>query len=163
MTHKDEAGKVLLYIAIAVAAVIGLLIASAWATRTPLYTLQAADHPDCVTPPPDRDVLIGLAVAWSLWVRRPAADPGGPASPLRAFVASGWAFDRVYAAVLTRPYGAFARANATDGIDAFYRAVASGCRTLAGWIRLTQNGRMRWYAAALGAGTVVAIYLVVYA
>ena len=27
MTHKDEAGKVLLYIAIAVAAVIGLLIA----------------------------------------------------------------------------------------------------------------------------------------
>ena len=63
MTHKDEAGKVLLYIAIAVAAVIGLLIASAWATRTPLYTLQAADHPDCVTPAPDRDVLIGLAVS----------------------------------------------------------------------------------------------------
>ena len=30
MTHEDEAGKVLLYIAIAVAAVIGLLIASAW-------------------------------------------------------------------------------------------------------------------------------------
>ena len=63
MTHKDEAGKVLLYIAIAVAAVIGVLIAMAWVTRTPLYTLQAADHPDCVTPAPDRDVLIGLAVS----------------------------------------------------------------------------------------------------
>ncbi len=108
-------------------------------------------------------VLLGLAVAWSLWMRRPAATVDEPTTPVRAFLASGWAFDRLYAVVITQPYGAFAKANAADGIDAVYRAVASGCRALAGWIRLTQNGRMRWYAAALGAGTVVAIYLVVYA
>ena len=35
----------------------------AWVTRTPLYTLQAAEQPECVTPASDRDVLIGLAVS----------------------------------------------------------------------------------------------------
>ena len=29
--------------------------------------------------------------------------------------------------------------------------------------RRTQNGRLRWYAAAAGAGAILAIYLVVYA
>src|SRR5262245_29570690 len=63
MERKSEAGRVLIYVLIGVAAVIGLLIATAWWTRTPLYTLHAADHPDCVTPAPDRNVLIGLAVS----------------------------------------------------------------------------------------------------
>ena len=51
------------YVLIALALIIGGLIVAAWATRTPLYTLEGADHPDCVTPAPDRDVLIGLAVS----------------------------------------------------------------------------------------------------
>jgi predicted acylesterase/phospholipase RssA len=63
MERTSEAGKVLLYVLIGIAAVVGLLIALAYATRTPLYTLNAADRPECVTPPQDRDVLIGLAVS----------------------------------------------------------------------------------------------------
>ncbi|HKT33515.1 MAG TPA: patatin-like phospholipase family protein [Nitrospira sp.] len=48
---------------VGIAVVIGVLITIAWFTRTPLYTLQAADQPECVTPAPDREVLIGLAVS----------------------------------------------------------------------------------------------------
>ena len=44
-----------------------------------------------------------------------------------------------------------------------WRGVGAGCDALAGRLRRAQNGRLRWYAAAVGAGTVVAIYLVVFA
>ena len=63
MTQKDKAKKVLVYALFGVALVIGVLIAIAWVTRTPLYTLQAADQPECLAPAPDREVLIGLAVS----------------------------------------------------------------------------------------------------
>ncbi|HKY71703.1 MAG TPA: patatin-like phospholipase family protein [Nitrospira sp.] len=63
MARNQEAGKVLLYVAIGLALVIGILVGIAWMTRTPLYTLQAADRPECLVPAPDRDVLIGLAVS----------------------------------------------------------------------------------------------------
>ncbi|HJT19877.1 MAG TPA: patatin-like phospholipase family protein [Nitrospira sp.] len=55
--------RVLLYVLTGIAVVVGLLIAIAWVTRTPLYTLKAADVPECLTRPPDRDLLIGLAVS----------------------------------------------------------------------------------------------------
>ena len=63
MIRKDEAGKALLYVLIVIGLVVGVLVAIAWVTRTPLYTLQAADQPECLVPAPDRDVLIGLAVS----------------------------------------------------------------------------------------------------
>jgi predicted acylesterase/phospholipase RssA len=40
------------------------LAASMWFRATPLYTLRAAsEDPDCVTPAPDADLLVGLAVS----------------------------------------------------------------------------------------------------
>ena len=63
MRRTSEGGRVLLYVMIAIGLLVGLLIAIAWVTRTPLYTLQTAERPECVTPEPDRDVLIGLAVS----------------------------------------------------------------------------------------------------
>ncbi|BFU94053.1 MAG: hypothetical protein NTNFB02_07750 [Nitrospira sp.] len=61
--RQSAAGKVLVYILAGIAGVIGVLIAIAWVTRTPLYILKAADVPECLTPAPDREVLIGLAVS----------------------------------------------------------------------------------------------------
>ena len=61
--HTSVSGKVNVYVLVGIAVVIGALIAIAWFTRTPLYTLQDAEQPECVTPAPDRDVLIGLAVS----------------------------------------------------------------------------------------------------
>jgi predicted acylesterase/phospholipase RssA len=63
MTSKGEGGKALLYVLIGVALVAGTLVTIAWLTRTPLYTLQAADRPECLVPAADHDLLIGLAVS----------------------------------------------------------------------------------------------------
>ncbi|HSA86887.1 MAG TPA: patatin-like phospholipase family protein [Nitrospiraceae bacterium] len=63
MTRNHQAGKVLLYVLTGIALVVGVLIAIAWVTRTPLYTLQAAEQPECVTSATDQDVLVGLAVS----------------------------------------------------------------------------------------------------
>jgi len=63
MARISRGKKVILSMLIGLAAVVGVLIAIAWVTRTPLYTLQAAERPDCMTPAADRDVLIGLAVS----------------------------------------------------------------------------------------------------
>src|SRR6185436_13482554 len=63
MTRKGGAGTMLVYVLFGIALIIGVLIAIAWVTRTPLYTLQAAEQPECVTPAADHDVLIGLAVS----------------------------------------------------------------------------------------------------
>jgi predicted acylesterase/phospholipase RssA len=41
-----------------------VLAASIWLRATPIYTLRAAsEDPDCVTPAPDADVLVGVAVS----------------------------------------------------------------------------------------------------
>ena len=41
-----------------------VLAASIWLRATPIYTLRAAsEYPDCVTPAPDADVLVGVAVS----------------------------------------------------------------------------------------------------
>ena len=63
MARRDKAGKVLLYALVGIALVIGALITISWFTRTPLYTLQAAEQPECVTPAADHELLIGLAVS----------------------------------------------------------------------------------------------------
>jgi len=63
MGGKAGTERIVLYLVIGVAVSVGLLITFAWFRPTPVYTLAAAEHPDCLTPPPDRDVLIGLAVS----------------------------------------------------------------------------------------------------
>jgi len=108
-------------------------------------------------------VLLGLLIASALWVRRAAFIEGLALSPLNRFLNAGWGFDWVYDRLIVRPYAGFARLNATDGIDRLVSSVIGVCEFVAGILRRMQNGRLRWYAAAAGAGTVIAIYLVVYA
>ena len=50
MAYTSRAQKVILSVLIGIAAVVGVLIAIAWVTRTPLYTLQATERPECVAP-----------------------------------------------------------------------------------------------------------------
>jgi predicted acylesterase/phospholipase RssA len=49
---------------ITVSLLVVALFAFMWFRATPIYTMQAAsEDPDCVTPAPDSDVLVGLAVS----------------------------------------------------------------------------------------------------
>jgi NADH-quinone oxidoreductase subunit L len=106
--------------------------------------------------------LAGLLTGYLLWKRGAFADRGDQASPFYGWLASGLGFDRLYGTLVTQPYMGFARANAADRIDTAWQGTADGCRAIGHQLRRAQNGRLRWYAAAIGAGTVLAIYLVVY-
>lgn len=63
MERKFKAKRVFLYLVIGMTVSVGLLITFAWFRPTPVYTLAGAEHPDCLTPPEDQEVLIGLAVS----------------------------------------------------------------------------------------------------
>jgi hypothetical protein len=63
MGWNMKPGRIVLYAAMGIGLLVVGLIGAAWFRPTPVYTLAAADHPDCLTPPPDHDVLIGLAVS----------------------------------------------------------------------------------------------------
>ncbi len=108
--------------------------------------------------------IIGIAVAWLLFLRRAdiarrlAEGPRG--SAVRDFWFSGWGFDRLYDRLLVRPFAALARRNRDDVVDSFYDGVASLARILHEGLRLTQTGRLRLYAAAIAAGTVVIVAMV---
>ena len=84
-------------------------------------------------------------------------------SPAGRLLSAGWGFDWVYDRILVQPFAGFARVNAADHIDDFFRGMVALCQSVSGLLSRLQNGRLRWFAAAAGAGSVIAIYLVVYA
>jgi len=108
-------------------------------------------------------VLLGLLLASSLWYRSSARLKGLPASPVAGFLSAGWGFDWFYDRTVVRPFTGFARVNANDALDLIYTVLVKFFEVIARILRRMQNGRLRWYAAAAGAGAIVAIYLVVYA
>jgi NADH-quinone oxidoreductase subunit L len=115
-------------------------------------------------------VIEGLAViaslgsifaAWWIFMRRRAAlarlMQGAAAQRLRAFWHAGWGFDWLYDRLFVRPYWWLADVDRHDIVDRFYTAIADLC--LLGWRALSasQNGHVRRYAAAIGAGGVIVV------
>ncbi len=101
--------------------------------------------------------LVGLGWAWQYTLkRRPAEDAGGAVA---AFWFSGWGFDRLYDALLVAPLKGLAAANKNDIIDFIYHAIATITRVLHELVSATQTGRLRWYAASIGAGAILLIAL----
>ena len=49
-----------------------------------------------------------------------------------------------------------------DGVDAVYNGVADLIELLYRGLSLTENGRVRWYAAAIAAGTVVFVAIALF-
>jgi NADH-quinone oxidoreductase subunit L len=76
---------------------------------------------------------------------------------------AGWGFDWFYDKLLVRPFQWLTRKSASDLVDGPINGLAQV--TVLGYraLRLTQTGRVRWYAAGLAVGTVatVAIALLV--
>jgi NADH-quinone oxidoreductase subunit L len=110
--------------------------------------------------------LIGLAAAWFFYLRRPAlaaamaANPAGAA--LHRFWFSDWGMDWLYDHLFVRPVVWLARTNKQDFIDLIY----SGLAILSRWtwraLSLTEDGRMRWYAAGIAAGTVIFVAIAMF-
>lgn len=106
-------------------------------------------------------VLLGIAVAWLIYGRRGAAARGVLQRPaVRAVgrcLLAGWGFDALYEQLLVRPFLWIAHVNRHDFIDAFYRSVTALAQSGYAVLSRSENGRMRWYAGWMAAGSLAAL------
>jgi len=109
--------------------------------------------------------LGGVYVAYLLILRRRqlverwAQSPLG--SPLHQLWFAGWGFDWLYDTLFVRPYVWLAQTNKQDVVDLIYVGLARLVEALHGLLSRTQTGRVRWYAAGIALGAVIAIALAV--
>jgi NADH-quinone oxidoreductase subunit L len=109
---------------------------------------------------------LGLAIAYLLFLRKRslaesiAGNPIGQA--VHRFWFADWGMDWLYDHLFVRPVLWFAKVDKNDFIDAFYNGIA--LLTEFSWraLRNTENGRLRWYAASITAGTVIFLAIVLW-
>jgi NADH-quinone oxidoreductase subunit L len=108
--------------------------------------------------------LAGTALAWLVFVHRPqtaaALASGWIGAGLHRIFAAGWGFDACFDRALVRPFCRLAALNRGDVCDALPRGLAAASGSLNRWLVLTQDGRVRTYAAAVALGAVVLLALV---
>ena len=126
--------------------------------------LGEADHTSAVALATMAAPFLGIALGWLLFHNRRINVDGLAASRFgdatRRFWFSGWGFDWVYDRVFVKPFIAVARLNKADAVDFAYRIIAAVTRGLHYVIALTQSGRLRWYAANMAIGLLVAFLIV---
>ena len=107
---------------------------------------------------------IGLFAAWMFYLRSRgfinALAASAIGSAFRRLWFSGWGFDWLYDRVFVRPILWFASVNRRDFIDDFYRGISRLTEFSYRALRLTETGRVRWYAAGLVAGSVIYLAIV---
>lgn len=111
--------------------------------------------------------LGGIGLAYLLFLRYPRAleqlAQSRPATALRAFWHAGWGFDTLYDRVFVRPYLWLARVDRHDFIDTVFNGVAQICRRFYHGLSATQTGQLRRYAAGIAAGSIVVLFISVFA
>jgi NADH-quinone oxidoreductase subunit L len=73
-----------------------------------------------------------------------------------------WGFDWVYDKLFVRPFIWVSEINKSDFVDAFYTGVARVTELFYRGLSSTETGNVRWYAAAMGAGSVAFIAVVLF-
>jgi NADH-quinone oxidoreductase subunit L len=110
--------------------------------------------------------LIGLGLAYLLYLRHrqwsEALTATHVGKALHAFWYADWGFDWCYDKLFVQPVLWFARIDKSDVVDVFYNGVADLNELLYRGLSLTENGRVRWYAAGIAAGTVVLVAIVLF-
>ncbi len=107
-------------------------------------------------------VLVGIFLAWLFYQKKPQAADSFKNAALYRFWASGWGFDRMYDVLFVRPFLVISNRNKHDIID----YISTGITELQLWLHRmlskTQNGRMRWYAMSLVAGSILAVVILLF-
>jgi len=73
-----------------------------------------------------------------------------------------WGFDWIYDKAFVQPFVWVSRVNKGDFVDAVYTGVARLTELSYRALSRTETGHVRWYAAAMGLGSVVFIAMVLY-
>jgi len=110
--------------------------------------------------------LAGLLAAWYAWLRNPALSRAAAANPagrlVHGFWFSDWGMDWLYDRAFVRPVVWLATANKADVIDSIYDGLASLAALCHSLLSLTQTGKLRWYAAWIAGGSVIALAIVMF-
>lgn len=106
---------------------------------------------------------VGLALAaqfylFRVWPLEPLVESEW-GDAVRRWWQAGWGFDWLYALLLVQPVRGLAEANQADVLDDVPRALASVSRQGHRVLAYAQNGRLRWYAAGLASGALLALAL----
>jgi NADH-quinone oxidoreductase subunit L len=103
---------------------------------------------------------IGLGFAYFLyapWRARTRRD-----DPLLRLWSSGWGVDWLYGKLFVAPVQFLAGKGATDRVDYVYTGIAKLADLCSSTLRLSQNGRTRWYAMGVAVGFVVLFGVVLF-
>ena len=110
--------------------------------------------------------LIGLGVSYVLFIKRrdlaEAITAPAIAKALHRFWYTDWGMDWLYERVFVRPIIWIARVDKSDFIDYIYSGIALITELLYHGVRRTENGRMRWYAAGIAAGSIIFLTIVLF-
>jgi len=110
--------------------------------------------------------LLGASLAYMLFLRRRQWAASMVSRPignlLHRFWMSDWAMDWLYDRIFVRPVVWIARVGKGDLVDAFYAGVGRLNEIAWRGMSQTQSGRLRWYAAAIAAGAIVLIGVVMF-
>jgi NADH-quinone oxidoreductase subunit L len=110
--------------------------------------------------------LIGLYFAWLFHLRKRNLADGLVAYPaghaFQQWWFAGWGFDWLYEKAFIHPFVWIARANKSDFVDSFYTGVAWLAELSCRGLSAAENGRVRWYTAAMAGGAVVFLAAVLF-
>jgi NADH-quinone oxidoreductase subunit L len=110
--------------------------------------------------------IIGLYFAYLFHLRRRSLADSLVANSvgrkLRDWWFADWGFDWIYDKAFVQPFVWISNVNKSDFVDGFYTGVARLTDLLYRGLRDTQTGRVRWYAAAMVAGSVLFIAMVLF-
>jgi NADH-quinone oxidoreductase subunit L len=108
--------------------------------------------------------IIGLLVAWLIYLRRPGTATALDARPaphaLHEFWYRGWDFDRLYEVVFVRPVNWFAQVARGDLVEPIVNGIAWLNRRAWHALSASQNGLLPRYVAVVGVGVVVIVAVV---
>ena len=110
--------------------------------------------------------LLGASLAYMLFLRRRQWAASMVSRPmgnlLHRFWLSDWGMDWLYDRIFVRPVVWMARVGKGDLVDAFYAGVGRLNEIAWRGMSRTQSGKLRWYAAAIAAGAIVLIGVVIF-
>lgn len=110
--------------------------------------------------------VCGIYLAYLFFLRRRTLAENLAQSTFGAalgrFWFTGWGFDWLYDKLFVDPFVWLARANKDDFIDSVYDRIARFNQLLHATLARTQTGKVRWYAASIGFGAIVAIGVVMF-
>jgi NADH-quinone oxidoreductase subunit L len=103
--------------------------------------------------------LAGLGAAYLFFLRKreytASLVRAGFLRRMHDFWFADWGFDWLYDRTLVRPFVWLATVNQRDIVDNVFTAIARLNQAAYRALSFTQTGRLRWYAAAIGAGAVI--------